>query len=122
MSAVGPIRYPVRMHATALLVANTLLLGLRHGFDADHIAAIADIAGSESNCQRSFKLSAMYAAGHAAAVTFLGGLVIFAGNIMPHWLDQIAEKAVGVTLIGLGAWLAFVAFHRRNNNRQFLQR
>jgi high-affinity nickel permease len=33
------------------------LLGLRHGFDVDHIAAITDIASSQQHLRRSLALS-----------------------------------------------------------------
>jgi high-affinity nickel permease len=92
------------MESSALLFANTLLLGLRHGLDWDHLAAISDIVGS-SNRASAMKLSTSYAVGHAAVVTLLGVAVIVLGNFMPDWVGGIAEKAVGVTLVGLGVWL-----------------
>ncbi len=52
------------------------VLGFRHGFDYDHIAAITDIAGVQAGPARTMRLSLMYALGHAATVAVLGAVVI----------------------------------------------
>lgn len=97
-------------HDPAILT-NALLLGLRHGLDWDHLAAISDIVGTDTftthDKNHAMKLSTCYALGHAAVVTILGSFVIFAGNFVPGWWGPIAEKLVGITLIVLGLWLAF---------------
>ena len=41
--------------------------GLRHGFDLDHVAAIADMASSQSTRTRSFLLASAYASGTRAS-------------------------------------------------------
>jgi high-affinity nickel permease len=91
------------MNSDSLLFVNAFLLGLRHGCDWDHLAAISDIIGTT----RSVKLSTSYVVGHATVVVLLGAAVILAGNFMPSWLEAVAEKLVGVTLVALGGWLAW---------------
>lgn len=106
--------------ATTLLLANTLLLGLRHGLDFDHLAAISDIAGANaSNGTAALRLSGCYAFGHALAVTCLGTAVIFAGNFMPAWIEAIAEKLVAGTLILLGCWLLYSRSNRLKGRGNF---
>ncbi len=52
------------------------VLGFRHGFDYDHIAAISDITSIQQKASNAMKLGLLYALGHAAMITLLGGIVI----------------------------------------------
>lgn len=90
---------------TALLLLTTFGLGLRHGVDWDHLAAITDITGSEFERRRSAMLAVLYALGHGAAVMTLGALAIVAGEHLPTWIDPVMERLVGVTLIVLAVFL-----------------
>ena len=47
------------------------ILGLRHGFDYDHIAAISDITSMEPSKRRGVQMGFVYILGHAVT---LGGL------------------------------------------------
>jgi high-affinity nickel-transport protein len=112
-------------------LGSALLLGIRHGIDWDHIAAIADIAGTTTAVgvaganggssgqlvQRRLPLpsvelnaiwlSLLYALGHASVVALLGfGALAFAA-ILPDWIDPIMERVVGVTLLALGFWVIY---------------
>ena len=80
-------------------------LGLRHGVDWDHIAAIADLSGSAENRRRGFVMSMLYAIGHGAVVFGLGMLAIAFGTAIPESLDEWMGRVVGITLIALGAWI-----------------
>jgi cytochrome c biogenesis protein CcdA len=87
------------------LLGTGLGLGLRHGIDWDHIAAISDITSSQSNHRRSLFMGTLYALGHAAVVIVLGLLAIWFGTLLPEWVDGYMESVVGVTLLLLGIWL-----------------
>ena len=76
-------------------------LGLRHGIDWDHIAAISDVAGSQKNRRRSLGMGTLYALGHAGVVVVLGLLAIWFGTMLPDWVDGYMEIVVGVTLADL---------------------
>lgn len=126
------------------LIGLGLALGLRHGIDWDHIAAITDITGSvvttdeqttvmladgSSGVLATFGgaaqlgaplqrgkmheardgmyLATLYAVGHACVVILLGLLAIWAGTILPAWIDPIMERIVGVTLLVLGIWIFY---------------
>jgi len=80
-------------------------LGLRHGVDWDHIAAIADLSGTAENRRRGFVLSMIYAIGHGAVVFVLGSFAILAGTAIPDGVDDWMGRVVGVTLIALGVWI-----------------
>lgn len=92
-------------------------LGLRHGFDWDHIAAISDLTGSSNDRRRGFMLSLWYALGHAVVVFALGLAVIFAGRTIPDALDDWMGHVVGATLILLGVWVLIDLARNKDNFR-----
>jgi high-affinity nickel-transport protein len=92
---------------TLLLLASTLFLGLQHGIDWDHIAAISDITGTAEEPRRGFLLGTIYALGHATVVTALGALAIMLGIALPSWVDGMMEPLVGATLVFLGLWIIY---------------
>jgi hypothetical protein len=87
------------------LLLTALGLGLRHGIDWDHIAAIADLSGTAQTRRRGFVLSMTYALGHGVVVFALGTLAIAFGLAVPSGLDAWMGRIVGLTLIALGVWI-----------------
>ena len=87
------------------LLLTALGLGLRHGIDWDHIAAIADLSGNAESRRRGFVLSMLYAVGHGAVVFLLGTAAIAFGLAIPDGLDAVMGRVVGVTLVFLGVWI-----------------
>ena len=87
------------------LVITGLLLGLRHGIDWDHIAAISDLTSSQQQRLRGLGMGTLYAIGHAAVVIVLGLMAIWFGTVLPEWVDRYLEILVGLTLLLLSAWL-----------------
>jgi cytochrome c biogenesis protein CcdA len=121
----------------AALMLLGLSLGLRHGVDWDHLAAIADITSARvgtalpahTHAQPSapqhhshwhegregFFLAAFYALGHGTVVVLLGLLAIWASTLLPDWIDPLMERIVGATLVLLGMWVFYaIARHGRN--------
>jgi high-affinity nickel permease len=88
--------------AAVSLLAAALTLGLRHGFDWDHVAAISDIAAS-NNPRRGFRFGTAYALGHAAVVLSLGAAAVLAGSRLPTSVDDAMGRVAGVTLLVLAA-------------------
>ena len=82
-------------------------LGLRHGIDWDHIAAITDVTHTQPSRIRGLAMGTMYALGHAAVVIVLGLLAITAAAQMPGWIDGYMERVVGITLVFLGLWVFY---------------
>ena len=89
------------------LIVTTYSFGLRHGIDWDHIAAIADIAGSQESPRRSLALSTLYVLGHASVVFVLGVVAIVFAERLPTSVDGVMERVVGVTLLALGAYVFY---------------
>lgn len=104
--------------STALIVLNAFLLGLRHGIDWDHLAAIFDIvSGSTADdgasadaFKDSFWGAFAYSTGHGLIVIILGAASICLSATLPGWIDPIMEKVVGLTLVFLSLWVFGSAF------------
>jgi high-affinity nickel permease len=83
-------------------LGSCLLLGLRHGFDYDHLAAISDITAVQRNWRSGLRLGMTYALGHAFTVAALGIAVLELHMGLPQELDHWTERLIGLTLIVLG--------------------
>jgi high-affinity nickel-transport protein len=92
-------------HALYLALFTASLLGFRHGFDYDHIAAITDVVSVQSSRRTSMRLGMIYALGHAVTVALLGSVVILFGIHLPAGIDRWAERLVGLTLVVLGIYV-----------------
>lgn len=90
---------------SASLALTVLLLGFRHGFDLDHIAAISDIVSQTKNNKKAILNGFVYIIGHAVVVIFLGFLAVILGISLPAWLDELMGPVVALTLILLGLWI-----------------
>jgi len=93
---------PAALHLALLSAA---VLGFRHGFDYDHIAAISDITSVEPSRSRAMRMGLIYVVGHASTVAVLGAVVILFQRSLPRRMDNWAERAVGFTLVLLGLYV-----------------
>lgn len=101
------------------LLATAFGLGLRHGIEWDHIAAITDITSSQEDTRRSVFLATLYALGHAVVVFALGVIAILLGDRLPDSVDAAMGRVVGVTLLLLGF---FVFWSLLKHGRDFRMR
>ncbi|RXY99872.1 cytochrome c biogenesis protein CcdA [Fictibacillus sp. S7] len=92
-----------------------IFIGMRHGLDGDHVAAIADMVGSERRRKRQLTLGVMYALGHGAIVFLIGLLSIYVGAKLPEGAQSYLELAVSVTLIILGLIIILSIFQRKKD-------
>ncbi|MDH3731234.1 MAG: hypothetical protein OES13_08950 [Acidimicrobiia bacterium] len=97
------------------LIASAFLLGLRHGIDWDHLAAISDIAASQDTPRRGIFLSTLYVIGHAAVVFSIGALAIVTGQHLPDWADAAMGVVVGWTLVILGVYVGYTLIRHRGS-------
>ncbi len=96
-----------------LALISCLLLGLRHGFDYDHLAAITDITSVQRGWREGMGLGLLYALGHALTVAVLGVAAISLHLPIPAQLDAVGERLVGATLIALAIYVAVTLWRSR---------
>ena len=90
-------------HATVLALAGLgLLLGLRHAFEPDHLAAVSTLATRQGRLLDACRLGLAWAVGHTASVGVVVGAIILFGLRLPDRLWPAADLLVAVLLIGLG--------------------
>lgn len=97
-----------------LALVSCLLLGLRHGFDYDHLAAITDITSIQRGWRQGMGLGLLYALGHALTVAVLGIAVISLHLSVPPGLDAVGERLVGATLVVLAIYVLFTLWRSRH--------
>jgi high-affinity nickel-transport protein len=90
-----------------------ILIGMRHGLDGDHVAAIADMVGSEEKKRKQVSLGIMYAFGHGFIVLMIGLLSIYIGLELSQSTRQVLEVLVSITLIILGGFIIYSLFRQR---------
>jgi high-affinity nickel-transport protein len=105
--------------AIAGVLVASLLNGLRHGVDVDHLAAISDFSGAQTNPKRSLVLSTAYASGHALILIALGAAAVLLGARIPTGLDVFMGRLIGVTLVALGTYVVVSVLR---NGRDFRMR
>jgi high-affinity nickel permease len=100
---------------TTLLVvlAVSILLGLRHASDPDHLAAVTTLmaSGKERAGRRAARLGLAWGLGHATTLFAFGLPVVLYSAYLPERVQQWAETSVGFMIIAL-ALLLLVRWHR----------
>src|SRR5256885_2647990 len=94
---------------TTLLVVLgvSLLLGLRHASDPDHLAAVATLvaSGRERAGRAAARLGLAWGLGHATSLFVFGLPVVLYRAYLPERVQSGAETAVGIVIVGLAVWL-----------------
>jgi high-affinity nickel-transport protein len=92
-----------------------VFIGMKHGIDGDHVAAIADMVGSEQRKKKQLTLGVMYAIGHGMIVMVIGVLFIYIGVQLPDATKQVLEMLVSITLILLGMFIIWSIFQQKKD-------
>jgi high-affinity nickel permease len=97
----------------AVVIAVSILLGLRHASDPDHLAAVTTLiaSGKERIGRRAARLGLSWGLGHATSLFAFGVPVVLYRAYLPQQVQQWAETTVGFVIIGL-AVLLLVRWHR----------
>ena len=84
------------------LIGLGFLSGVRHAFDADHIAAVSTIVSRQKSIAKSAITGAFWGIGHGIALLAVGFFVILFKARIPEKITLMLEAAVGIMLILLG--------------------
>jgi ABC-type nickel/cobalt efflux system permease component RcnA len=80
------------------------LLGLRHASDPDHLVAVTSLVAAENDdTRKAARLGAWWGIGHATALLAIGVPLIAFKAELPTWLEEGAEKAIGLVIVTLAA-------------------
>jgi ABC-type nickel/cobalt efflux system permease component RcnA len=86
---------------SVLLVS--LLLGIRHALEADHLAAVASLATRSRSVRSTVIQGVTWGLGHTITLLVVGGACLLLRATIPDRVATALEGAVGVMLLILGA-------------------
>jgi len=96
-------------NGTTLLVVIgvSVLLGLRHASDPDHLTAVTTLIASRRAraTRQAAQLGLTWGLGHATSLFVFGLPVVLYSAYLPHELQAAAETAVGVVIVLLAVGL-----------------
>lgn len=78
------------------------LLGFRHAFEPDHLAAVSTLASRQGSLWSAARLGLAWGLGHTVTVGAIGLLVVALGVRLPPALWPAAELVVAALLVLLG--------------------
>ena len=96
--------------SVALVLVVSMLLGLRHATDPDHLAAVTTLLASErSQHRRRFEEASLmglsWGLGHGTTLVLLGLPLVLFNRYLPESVQQAAEVAIGVIIVSLAVRL-----------------
>lgn len=88
------------------LFTDSILLGLQHSFEPDHMAAVSVLASEKSNNKiKMSKLiwrSSQWALGHSTSLILFSCFALLLKSTLPLYISDYAEIAVGPVMIWIG--------------------
>jgi ABC-type nickel/cobalt efflux system permease component RcnA len=85
----------------------SLLLGLRHASDPDHLAAVSTLIASENHegVRKATFMGFSWGLGHGTALVLVGLPLVLLGQYLPERIQQVAEVAIGIIIVILAVRL-----------------
>jgi ABC-type nickel/cobalt efflux system permease component RcnA len=85
----------------------SLLLGLRHATDPDHLAAVTTLIASEEQerIRKATSMGLLWGLGHGTTLVLVGLPLVLLGQYLPERTQQAAEVAIGVIIVALAVRL-----------------
>jgi high-affinity nickel-transport protein len=90
------------MHVLPLAFVVSLLLGMRHATDADHIVAVTTMVNRERSAWRSSRIGVMWGLGHTLTIFVVGGAIVLFKLAFTPRLGLSIEFSVALMLMVLG--------------------
>ncbi len=81
----------------------SLLLGLRHASDPDHLTAVSTLIASDERegVRKAAFLGFSWGLGHGTTLVLVGMPLVLLGEYLPQRIQQAAEVAIGVIIVML---------------------
>ena len=85
----------------------SLLLGLRHASDPDHLAAVTTLIASQEQerIRKATSLGLLWGLGHTSTLVAVGLPLVLLGQYLPERVGQAAEVAIGLIIVMLAVRL-----------------
>lgn len=85
----------------------SLLLGLRHASDPDHLAAVTTLIAAEEPeaVRKATFMGLSWGLGHGTTLVLLGLPLVLLGQYLPEEIQKSAEVAIGVIIVALAVRL-----------------
>jgi cytochrome c biogenesis protein CcdA len=85
----------------------SLLLGLRHASDPDHLAAVTTLMASEEQkrIRKATFMGLLWGLGHGTTLVLIGLPLVLLGQYLPERIQQAAEVTIGVIIVVLAVRL-----------------
>lgn len=80
----------------------SLMLGMRHATDPDHVVAVTTIVSSERSVIKAARIGALWGLGHSLTILLVGGAIIVFKVAFSVRLGLSMELTVAIMLIVLG--------------------
>jgi cytochrome c biogenesis protein CcdA len=99
------------LHSTnaslGIVLLISLLLGLRHASDPDHLAAVSTLIASEERerVRKATCMGLLWGLGHGTTLALVGLPLVLLGQYMPERIQQAAEVAIGIIIVILAVRL-----------------
>jgi len=117
LSELVPLLSPLQA-AGAGWLAVAFALGLVHAFDADHVMALSVFATRDRGAFAGARAGLRWSLGHGAVILAAGLVLVAIGRALPAGIAALADRAVGLLMIGLGVFV-FVELARRGAHLHF---
>jgi ABC-type nickel/cobalt efflux system permease component RcnA len=100
----GSLHGPATLWVVLLI---SLLLGLRHASDPDHLAAVSILIASEEHegVRKATSMGFSWGLGHGTALVLVGMPLVLLGRYLPEKVGQAADVAIGVIIVLLAVRL-----------------
>jgi ABC-type nickel/cobalt efflux system permease component RcnA len=90
-----------------VILVVSLLLGLRHASDPDHLAAVTTLIASEERerIRKATFMGLLWGLGHATTLVVIGLPLVLLGQYLPERVAQAAEVTIGLIIVVLAVRL-----------------
>jgi len=90
------------MIGTTAAITLGLVVGARHAFEPDHLAAVSTLVGGSRNTRGAVGLGLLWGIGHTVALLAVGVALVALDGVMPARLATLFELLVAAMLVLLG--------------------
>jgi hypothetical protein len=105
--------------ATEAAITLGLVVGARHAFEPDHLAAVSTLVGDvrrPRSVRGAVGLGLLWGLGHTIALLAVGIALVLLDGVMPARVGAVLELAVAAMLVVLGARAIFAGLRNRDGH------